>query len=33
VALGQRLNGSVTVRAFSATGSAINITGYVNQVR
>lgn len=33
IALGQRVTGSVTIRAFSNTASAINITGYVNQVR
>lgn len=33
IALGQRLTGSVIVRAFSGTASAINITGYVNMVR
>jgi len=32
IALGQRLAGGVVVKAFSATGSAINITGYANLV-
>jgi len=33
IVLGQRISGSVTVRAFSGTASAINITGYSNLVR
>lgn len=33
IALGQRVQGAVAIKAFSATASAINITGYVNQVR
>jgi hypothetical protein len=33
IALGQRVAGGVLVRAFSNVASAINITGYVNQVR
>jgi hypothetical protein len=32
IALGQRMSGGVTIRAFSGTGSAINITGFVNKV-
>lgn len=32
IALGQRMQGGVTIRAFSGTASAINITGYVNKV-
>lgn len=32
IALGQRLDGGVVVRAFSGTASAINITGYTNLV-
>ena len=32
IALGQRLAGGVTVRAFSGTASAINITAYPNLV-
>ncbi len=33
IALGQRIAGGLAIKAFSATGSAINITGYANQVR
>jgi len=33
IALGQGMNGGLTVKAFSGTASAINITGWVNQVR
>jgi hypothetical protein len=33
IALGQRISNSVAIKAFSGTGSAINITGYANQVR
>jgi len=33
IALGQRLSGGVTVRAFSGTASALNVTGYVNKVQ
>lgn len=33
IALGQRLSGSLVVKAFSGTASAINITGYVNKVQ
>ena len=33
VALGQRVQNSKVIRAFSNTGSALNITGLVNQVR
>ena len=32
IAVGQVLNGASVVRAFSATASAINITGYVNRI-
>lgn len=32
IALGQRIQNSKVVKAFSGTGSAINITGYVNKV-
>lgn len=32
IALGQRLQGAVVVKAFSPTASAINITGWVNRV-
>ncbi len=33
IALGQRVQGGVAVRAFSGTGSALNITGYYNRVQ
>lgn len=33
IALGQRLNGGVVVKAFSDGASAINITGYYNRVQ
>lgn len=33
IALGQRLNGTVVVRAFADSGNAINITGYYNRVQ
>ena len=33
IALGQRIDGSVIIRAFAGTASAINITGFVNQVQ
>lgn len=32
IAVGQRVQGGVAVRAFSATASAINITGFYNRV-
>lgn len=32
IATGQIVNGGLTVRAFSGTGSALNITGYVNRI-
>lgn len=32
IVVGQVVNGSVVVRAFSGTASAINITGYVNRI-
>ena len=32
IAVGQVLNGASVVRAFSATASAINVTGYVNRI-
>ena len=32
IAVGQTLNNAKVVKAFSATGSAINITGYVNRI-
>lgn len=32
VSFGQVLNGTLSVRAFSGTASAINITGYVNRI-
>jgi hypothetical protein len=32
VANGLTLNGGVVVRAFSGTGDALNITGYVNRI-
>ena len=32
IALGQRIQGSVVIRAFSGTASAINIAGFVNRV-
>lgn len=32
VAVGQRLQGGVTVRAFGSVASAINITGWANKV-
>ena len=33
IALGQRLQGGVIVRAFSPTASALNATGYYNRVQ
>lgn len=33
VAVGQRIAGGLSIKAFSATGSAINITGWANLVR
>jgi hypothetical protein len=33
IALGQRISGSVAIKAFSPTTLAINITGYANLVR
>lgn len=33
LALGQRISGAVSIKAFSGTASAINITGYVNRVQ
>ena len=33
LALGQRIDGSVVIAAFSGTASALNVTGYVNQVQ
>ena len=33
IALGQRIQGGVSIKAFSGTASAINITGYVNKVQ
>jgi len=33
IALGQTVNNSVTIAAFSGTASAINVTGYVNRVQ
>lgn len=32
VAVGQRINGGVAIRAFAATAGAINITGSVNRI-
>ena len=32
IALGLRMSGGVTIRAFSGTASALNITGFVNKV-
>lgn len=32
IATGQVLNNSLVLRAFSGTGSAINLTGYVNRI-
>ena len=32
ISVGQVLNGASVVRAFSATASAINVTGYVNRI-
>ena len=32
IVAGVRINGGLAVRAFSGTGSAINVTGYVNRV-
>lgn len=32
IVTGQVLNGGVTCAAFSGTGSALNITGYVNRI-
>jgi hypothetical protein len=33
IALGQRAQGGVVIRAFSGTASALNITGYYNRVQ
>ena len=33
IALGQIMNNSLTIAAFSGTASAINVTGYVNRVQ
>lgn len=33
IMVGQVLNGGLVVRAFSGTGSAINIVGYVNRIQ
>lgn len=33
VAVGQVLSGGLVVRAFSATGAALNITGFVNRIQ
>lgn len=33
IALGERMQGGVSVRAFGSIASAINITGYVNLIR
>jgi len=33
IATGQVLNGGLSVRAFSGTASAINITGFVNRIQ
>jgi len=33
VVLGQGMNGGLTIKAFSPTASALNITGWVNQIR
>lgn len=33
IAVGQVLNNGLVVRAFSGTGSAINITGFVNRIQ
>jgi hypothetical protein len=33
IATGQRVQGGVSIKAFSGTGSAINITGYYNRVQ
>lgn len=33
LALGQRLSGGLVIKAFAGTASALNITGWVNQVR
>jgi hypothetical protein len=33
IATGQRVQGGVPIRAFSATGSAINVTGFYNRVQ
>ncbi len=32
IATGQVLNGGLAMRAFSGTGSAVNITGFVNRI-
>lgn len=32
IALGQRMNNSLAIRAFSGTASAINITGWYNRI-
>jgi hypothetical protein len=33
IALGQGMNAGLSVKAFSGTGSAINISGWVSQIR
>lgn len=33
IAVGQTVNNGVLVRAFSATASAINLTGYINRIQ
>jgi len=33
IVLGQRISGSVAIKAFSGTASAINVTGYANLSR
>jgi len=33
IAIGQRIQNAKVIKAFSATGSTITVTGYVNQVR
>lgn len=33
IVVGQNINGGLVVRAFSGTGSAINVTGYVNRIQ
>jgi hypothetical protein len=33
IAMGQRVQGGVAIRAFSATASALNVTGHFNRVQ